>query len=291
MPARLGANRYGKQGIRLATVRRTGGRDHFTDLTIAVRLEGEFAGAHVEGDNAAVLPTDTMRASCYVLAREHGVAGPEAFALLVSERVLRACPAARSATVEIESHPWERLAPDGEDHPHGFRAGAGGVRTATVVRTRDGACTIRSGVTGLRLLKTTGSAFSGFLVDDHTVLAETDDRIMATTVEATWGYRDADIDFDRLARDVPATLSATFATHDDSRSVQHTLYVMGEAALAEHPELDQISFRMPNEHHVLVDLSAFGLDNPGEVFLVTDRPYGVIEGEIRRTDASAGASP
>ena len=37
---------------------------------------------------------------------------------------------------------------------------------------------------------------------------------------------------------------------------------------------------LPNRHHFLVDLAPFGLDNPGEVFHVADRPYGLIEGTV-----------
>jgi urate oxidase len=292
MASRLGDNRYGKDGIRLATVRREGDRHHFTDLTLHVRLEGEFTAAHVDGDNAAVLPTDTMRSTCYALAREHGVEGPEPFALLVAGRLLEACPAARSVTVTIESHPWERLDVAGAPHPHAFRAAAGGVRTATVERARAEPPVVTAGVGGLRVLKTTGSAFEGFLEDRYTVLAGTGDRILATTVEATWRYdHAATVDYDRLARQVPSTFAAAFATHEDSSSVQHTMFVMGEAVLDAHPEVAWIRFRLPNEHHVLADLSPFGLDNPGAVFSVTDRPFGVIEGTVVRDRPGAGTSP
>ena len=36
----------------------------------------------------------------------------------------------------------------------------------------------------------------------------------------------------------------------------------------------------PNKHHVLVDLSPFELENSGEVFIATDRPYGLIEATV-----------
>lgn len=278
----LGPNRYGKAGIRLAAVRRDGARHHFTDLTVDVRLDGDFEAVHTLGRNEAVLPTDTMRATCYALARTHGVAGPEPFGLLLAERLLEAAPATRRAEVAVVAHPWERLAVDGAPHPHAFRPAAGGERTAVVTRTRDGAVTVSAGVRGLRLLKTTGSAFAGFLRDRYTVLAETEDRVMATTVVAEWRYRDPEVAFDRLAAAVPATFSAAFARHDDSRSLQHTLHAMGCAVIDAHPEVDWVRFCLPNEHHVLADLGPHGLDNPGAVFVVTDRPYGVIEGTVAR---------
>ncbi len=281
MTFELGPNRYGKSGIRLATVAREGETHHFTDLDIEIMLEGAFEAAHTAGDNRAVLPTDTMRGTCFALARD-GIDTVAGFALRVVDRLLTASPATERARVRIVSHPWERIEVDGAPHPHAFRPASGGSAVTTLTRQRDGAPSVVGGVVGARLLKTTGSAFSGYLVDDYTTLPETRDRIMATTVEAAWGTTGFEVDHTRLAAEVPATFAARFATHDDSESVQHTLQAMGSAVLAAHPDVTWIRFRLPNEHHNLVDLSVYGLDNPNQVFVVADRPFGVIEGVVSR---------
>ena len=52
---------------------------------------------------------------------------------------------------------------------------------------------------------------------------------------------------------------------------------MGEAALAAVPEISEISMACPNMHFILMNLSAFGLDNNNDVFLPTDEPHGQIE--------------
>jgi urate oxidase len=59
---------------------------------------------------------------------------------------------------------------------------------------------------------------------------------------------------------------------------------MGTAALEARPEVAEISFSAPNKHHHLVDLSPFGIDNDGEVFVAADRPYGLIEATVTRAD-------
>ena len=64
-----------------------------------------------------------------------------------------------------------------------------------------------------------------------------------------------------------------------------TLYAMGERVLAQRPELAEIRLALPNKHHYLADLAPFGLDNPQEVFIAGDRPYGLIEGTVTRDDA------
>ena len=140
--------------------------------------------------------------------------------------------------------------------------------------------TVRAGLEGLVVLKTTDSAFEGFLRDEYTTLKEDRNRILATVVRAHWIYRgDAD-DFEKSWHGVRQTLLETFAEHD-SESLQQTLYAMGEAALQKFPGIREIHLSLPNKHYNLVDLSAFRLDNPKEIFLPTDEPHGLIEATLR----------
>jgi urate oxidase len=43
-----------------------------------------------------------------------------------------------------------------------------------------------------------------------------------------------------------------------------------------------ITITMPNKHHLLVDLKPFDLENPNEIFLPTEAPFGLIEATLRR---------
>jgi urate oxidase len=278
---RMGPNRYGKSGIRLATVARDGDRHTFSDLDVEVRLEGDFDAVHTAGDNSPVLPTDTMRGTCFALARD-GIDSVAGYARRLADSFLAASGATDQVLVRIVSLPWERVAVDGQPHGHTFRPASGGQAVLTLTQPRGEAPTITGGVRGARVLKTTGSAFSDYLVDEYTTLPPTRDRIMATTVDATWGTTSPDVDHAALATGVPATMLARFATHDESESVQHTLHAMGVAVLDAHPDVTWIRFRLPNEHHILADLSPYGLDNPNQVYLVADRPFGVIEGSVVR---------
>jgi urate oxidase len=288
----LGANSYGKDGIRLVKVVRGAERHEVYDVTVGVRLEGGFEAVHTAGDNAACLPTDTMRATTYAMAKDHPLDDIERFACALVERFLAASPAASRACVAITEHPWSRLEVGGRPHHHTFTGGGAEARTTLVAGTREGVA-VESGIEGLLVLKTTGSAFTGFLTDRYTLLEETTDRILATSVTARWayaavtppseGYRACRARVRRVALD-------TFAEHD-SQSLQHTLYAMGAAVLVGVPEIVHITFTLPNKHHIPADLAPFGLTNDGEVFVATDRPYGVIEATVERTPPSAPASP
>ena len=90
----LGPNRYGKAGIHLATVVRGEERHEFSEREIEVRLEGDFEEVNTEGDNATVLPTDTMRSSAGALAFEHPGDALETFSLRYTSYLLDASPAA-----------------------------------------------------------------------------------------------------------------------------------------------------------------------------------------------------
>ena len=283
----LGANRYGKADIHLATVTRRDDRHDFFERLLDVRLEGDFETVYLEGDNASVLPTDTMRASAYALAFDRPDEELERFGLRYSEYLLEASPAATRAEVWISERPWDRVVTDGVPHPHTVTRGAHRW-TGDVLRTREDV-RVTSGLDELYLLKTTGSAFGGFLRDHYTVLPETEDRIMATKVEARWTYAGADVDFSKVRETCRDAIVRAFAHHDESRSMQHTLWHMGMAVLEVAPNVDEVSFSLPNLHHVVADLAHGGVQNDGIVFVVTDKPSGQIEGTVRRSDPASPA--
>jgi urate oxidase len=280
----LGWNRYGKSRIRLVKVRRpaAGARadapHELVDLTIDVQLEGAFDAVYVDGDNRPCLATDTMKNTVYAMARRDPILHVEAFALTLADH-FAAKPGVARVRISASEQPWERLSAGGRPHPHAFMQSGGEHWTAVITRDARG-IEIVSGLENLVVLKTTDSGFSGFPRDEFTTLPETDDRIMATSITASWTYRPGTTDFAARAN-VRRALIETFAAHV-SRSVQHTLYAMGEAALAACADVADITLRLPNRHHLLVDLSPFGLDNPNEIFVATDQPFGLIEATIRR---------
>jgi urate oxidase len=145
------------------------------------------------------------------------------------------------------------------------------------------------GLKGLTVLKSTRSGFEGFPRDIYTTLPETSDRILATDVAARWRYATTEVDWNAAYADVVALLLEEFTEHY-STALQQTLYDMGAKVLAEHPEIAEIRFSMPNKHHFLVDLSPFGLDNPNDLFYAADRPYGLIEAAVQRDGVTSAAS-
>jgi urate oxidase len=277
----LSWNRYGKSRIRLVKVRRAREAHEIVDLTVDVQIEGAFETVYVDGDNGLCLATDTMKNTVYAIARRDPIAHPETFALRLADH-FAGKPAVARVRISIGEQRWDRLSTGARPHPHAFVQAGGERWTAVVTRDAHGP-RIVSGLTDLVVLKTADSAFSGFPRDEFTTLPDTEDRILATSITASWAYREGTTDFGVRER-IRAVLLETFAAHR-SRSVQHTLYAMGEAALAASADTTEITLALPNRHHLLVDLAPLGLDNPNEVFVATDQPFGLIEATVRRSPA------
>jgi urate oxidase len=270
----LAANRYGKSAIRLVKIIRGVDRHAVRDLTVAIALEGDFASSYVDGDNSLVVATDTMKNTVYAFAREHLTGPIEAFGTVLARHFIAISQVERP-TVSIEEHAWRPIG----DAPDAFSLDRSSTRTASVAATRSG-LSIDAGIADLTLMKTGKSAFAGFPRDEYTTLPDTDDRIMATKLSATWRYA-GKTDFDASFEAVRSTLLEVFAAHE-SASVQHSIWIVGRAILERHPEVAEMTMTLPNLHHWLADLSPFGQTNDREIFIATTEPHGLIQATVRR---------
>jgi urate oxidase len=274
MPYELTHDAYGKSQNRLMRVVRDSPRHVIRDVTVDVRLRGDFEDVYLEGDNTGIPATDTMKNTVFALGKtEFSTGSIEDFGkALVRHFVTR--DRVETAHITLTEHPWERT------HDHGFYRGSSGDHIAWV--SGDGeSFEIKAGLGDLFVLRSTGSGFSGFDRDEFTSLPETDDRILATVVSAEWTYG-ASTDYAAAWQTARDALVTAFTDHF-SESVQQTIYLMATAILDAVPEVLEVTIELPNKHHNLVDLSVFGLENPNEVFIATQDPFGLITGTVRRT--------
>jgi urate oxidase len=202
----------------------------------------------------------------------------EDFGLRLARHFASEFESIQRARVSIEEVAWSRLG------NHAFARGGSEKRLATVTCTKGGGESVLGGVTDLVVLKTTDSEFHGYIKDRYTTLPETRDRIMATSLTARWRFARTDLDWKRCYSEILQSLTKTFADHH-SLSLQQTLYEMGKAVLEAHEEVAEVRLSMPNKHHFVVDLSPFDIANENEVFYASDRPYGLIEGTVKREGA------
>jgi urate oxidase len=285
-------NQYGKAETRVVRIYRDTERHAIRDLNVSTALRGDFAAAHLTGDQASVLPTDSQKNTCFAYAKERGAGAIEDYTLALAEHFVDDIASVHRARVDVDEYRWERVAVAGAEHAHTFVRAGHEVRTAAVTTSTEGSVKeswVIAGVKDLVVLKSTGSQFTGFLTDRYTTLPEATDRILATSLTARWRYAGTDVAWDEAFGQVRQILLERFAVVY-SRALQQTLWEMGSAVLAAREDIAEIRLSAPNKHHFLVDLAPFGLENPGEVFHADDRPYGLIQCAAVR-EGAPGAGP
>lgn len=281
--AKLGANRYGKSRVRLSRITRREEVHEFNEWTVHVMLQGDFEASFTHADNSTILPTDTMKNTVYFVARSSKAETIEQYAMELGDYLLDNNAQVSKVSVEVEEKAWQRMIVDGAPEDTTFKMGGPELQTVRAVREKGGAWTVTSGVKELIILKTSNSAFTGYIQDKLTTLKPATDRIFGTSASISWDYADvtAKFDYAKVRARILSTLLKEFAAHH-SMSVQHTLFDMGKAALQAAPEITRIHLAMPNLHHLLADLSRFGQDNPNHIFVPIDEPHGSIEATIER---------
>jgi urate oxidase len=277
----LDENSYGKSRVRLAKVKRYSDHHDFREWTIEIALKGDFESCFVDGDNSKILPTDTMKNTVYSLARISSTECMEEFGKELVAYFLDRNAQVSAARVTLSEKSWQHLLSGGKSHPTTFVQSSSECQTAEIAAARNAPPSVQSGLDNLVILKTAGSEFAGFIKDSLTTLPESTDRLFATSVSARWSYASPTVSFAALRSKIRETLLNVFAAHV-SKSVQHTLYAMGESVLANVSEIEDIELTMPNKHYLLADLSRFGQENPNEIFVPIDEPHGTIEARLRR---------
>ncbi|MCW2494145.1 factor-independent urate hydroxylase [Jatrophihabitans sp.] len=278
---RLGSNRYGKAEVRVVHVARSEGSDDLIrDWTVSSALSGDVAACYLTGDNASVLTTDAQKNTVYGFSQRLGDIEPEAFATALAEHFVATQEPITRARVAVLEHPWARIG----TLPHSFARTGAHTRSTVVIHDAEQGTSVVGGVEDLVVLNTTNSEFWGFPRDEYTTLPETQDRMLATQVSASWRFASTPADWGAAFDTALATLLATFGgTY--SYSLQQTLYAIGEAIIGAVPEICEVRLVLPNKHHFLVDLTPFGQGNDNEVYYAADRPYGLIEGQVLADDA------
>lgn len=284
MAFQLTHNRYGKHRVRVSKVRRPRAaaanteRHEFVEVSVDVELEGDFEAAFVGGDNSPIVATDTIKNTIYVLAKDHPIDTIESFGLAIAKHFLDRYEHATDCIVRLTETVWDRLL----ESPHGFTARDKATPWASVWMSREEEePMVSSGVEHLMIAKTSESGFAGFHEDEFRTLADTDDRILATELSVGWAYSTAEADFTFTRKEIIDVMLRRFLDHY-SRSVQETLYYMGNAALEACESVTDITLTMPNKHHLLANLTPFDRPNENEIFVVTDEPAGYITGTVSR---------
>ena len=277
---KLQSNRYGKARVRVFKKIKKDGAHVPKELDVQTLLEGDFGDSYLKDDNKKIIATDSIKNTTNVVAFNQLGTETEPFAIALCEHYLKKYSHVTSVHVETLERVWERQIVDGRPSGTNFVSSGKGIPWTLTVATRDSIETT-SGVRELVVLKTSGSAWEDFLRDDLATLPDANDRLLATSLTASWVYEKTPASYATANAKIIQAMLEVFSTRF-SPSVQSTQYHMGEAALSACPEISRISLTMPNLHYLVIDLTPFNIKNDKELFVPTDAPQGWIEATVVR---------
>ena len=149
---------------------------------------------------------------------------------------------------------------------------------------KSGEVDVQSGFRELRLCKTTQSGYEGFHRDQYTLLPDTKERLMASSVTCTWSYfggaQDYDMEYKKIRQKLVDAFFGTPKSGVYSPSVQKTLYEMGESVIDGCLEVEWIMLNMPNLHFNPLHPVASKFEH--DVYFPTSEPHGTIEAVVQR---------
>ncbi len=274
-------NTHGKGRVRVMRLERNGEHHTPRETLVKVLLEGpDFGPSYTAGDNSSVVTTDTCKNIVNVVSRQNLTLSTEELGVAIAKKFLENYKHVDRVNVHLTETGWERITIDGKPHGHSFVRAGNGNPIAQVNASRQ-STEIESGVDGFTFMKTTESGWVTYLTDEYTTLAETEDRIAATSMLGTWKWTRNPKSFPAANQTILETMLKEFAT-TYSKGVQDSMYRMAMKALEAVPEISQISMSLPNLHYIPMNLSPFKLDNPGVIFLPTNEPHGQIQCTVAR---------
>lgn len=279
----VGFNAYGKGNVRFTKLKRLSDRHEVLQITSHTELEGDFSRAYTHGDNSNAIATDSIRNTTYALAADNPINSIEEFGIFVVNHYLSRYSQVSKATITMQLEHWDRAIINGKPHHAAFVHRGNERRITTVSMDRTSSLSVVSGISGLAVLRSHNAGWSNFVADEFRTLPDTTDRIVCTTVDATWTFNTASVDFNAAFDQARAALIHTFATHTPSLGVQQTMHEMGCHVLRQRADIESVSMVLPNQHHIPFDLKRLGgRENKNEIFHTTSEPFGRIRETVVR---------
>lgn len=302
MQSQLLDTSYGKANVKFLKVKKNPANPQEQEVLEAncqVLLRGNFDVSYTAADNSPVVPTDTVKNTILVEAKKTNVWPIERFAAHLAKHFTSKYSHVDGVEITIVQSKWAKFKVNGKLHDHSFRYdGPETRRTFLTYSKLSKKLSITSSIKDLTVLKSTGSMFYGYHQCDYTTLKPTEDRILSTDVDAQWVYDPKSIKtlddvfkkadqglFDNSydsARNVTLELFAL----ENSASVQATMYNMSHKILESVPEIEKVTYVLPNKHYILYNLEWKGIKNNDDLFYPSPDPNGLIKCTVGRKISS-----
>jgi urate oxidase/2-oxo-4-hydroxy-4-carboxy-5-ureidoimidazoline decarboxylase len=273
-------NYYGKANVIAYRLNRDGRqpavRNPVFGANVKILIYGEaFWPTYTTGDNSSLIATDSMKNFIQRETMNFTGYDLESYCRFLANKFMSTYPQTEGAQVSATEIPYASL--EGADAA--FAPGGPECATASLEIARGSIIEIRSGIIGFRLLRLNGSAFTGFVRDEYTTLADIRNRPLHMWLDLDWTYSEPGAAFSdgSVTAKVRKIVRSIFAGFD-SGSIQQIIYQIGEKTLAEIASIAEIRLEANNRTW---DTIAEQGDVLG-VYTDARPPYGCLGLTVRR---------
>ena len=229
---------------------------------------GAFWPTYLRGDNTGLIATDSMKNFIHRETFSFNEFGLEDYCRFIGRTFLDAYPQVEGLQLTAVQLPY-----DGLDGGVAFVPSGPDQAFARIEMTRDGVVDAVSGIGGFKLLRLRGSAFQGFVRDQHTTLPDRPSRVLHMWLDLEWSYGSLDVAFSdgAITAQVRAIVMDVFKAFE-SGSIQQIIHQMGTKLFADIPEISELRFEATNRTWDVVQERGeeFG------VYVEPAAPFGVL---------------
>jgi urate oxidase len=276
---RIEAITHGESRVRMLRLVRRGDRHDPHDLSVSLRFEGDFASAFTDGRSVGIVPGEAIKNLIHACARQHKIDQIEPFGLELCHRVLDTHPQITRVRVEITEQPWSRIEVGGKAQGQAFLLGGPEQRGAAITSNGTHVAVVSS-IESLTVMRSAGFVPPPVASAD----APGDEGLpplVVGTLSARWTYSSPDVTFAAYRQSLRRAILETVALHA-SRSIQYTLYAIGDVLLASYPEISVVTLAMHERPYRVADLFHANVENPNELFVALEEPIGIVEVTLER---------
>lgn len=229
---------------------------------------GAFWPTYLRGDNTGLIATDSMKNFIHSETFEFSEFGLEDYCRFIGRRFLDSYPQVDGLQMTALQLPYAELeggvafVPAGPDQAF-----------ARVEMTKDGVVHAVSGIRGFKLLRLRGSAFQGFVRDEHTTLPDRPSRVLHMWLDLEWSYATLDAAFsDGAITEHVRTIVMNVFKSFESGSIQQIIHRMGTQIFADIPEITELRFEANNRTWDVIQERGEELG----VYVEPAAPFGVL---------------
>jgi urate oxidase len=229
---------------------------------------GAFWPTYLRGDNTGLIATDSMKNFIHRETFAFTEFGLENYCRFIGRKFLDTYPQVEGLQMTATQLPYAGLeggvafVPAGPDQAF-----------ARIEMTPEGVIHAVSGIRGFKLLRLRGSAFQGFVRDEHTTLPDRPSRVLHMWLDLEWSYATLDAAFSdgRIPSRVRAIVMDVFKSFE-SASIQQIIHNMGTRIFSNISEISELRFEANNRTW---DVIAERGEELG-VYIEPAAPFGVL---------------